>query len=879
MKLYDLRTMHMENPLGIDLTPYFSWKLQSEKSNTLQASYHLVVKNESGETVWDSGIVPSEQSTYVEYAGAALQSRTAYTWTVTVMDNHGEEASANATFETGLTKKSDWTAKWVDTPFQTVKREKGYGKQAPATFFFKSFDAKKAIKRARLYATAHGVYEFYLNGENASDRKFAPENTSYEWYLCYQTYDITDQIVAGENAFGMYVADGWYCGIQTQPKFKGYKPVQAALFQIELEYEDGSRETIGSDSTVTASEGPVLCSDLFFGEAYDANREDGFFLGKAPQTPVLLGNYGYDNLAAQPGEPVRTVLEVPCKEVLHTPNGEWVLDFGQVVAGAVRMKVDAPKWTTIKLEHSEVLDKDGNFTMNILLGMADQIVEYTSNGTPSEYATHFSFQGFRYVRVTGLPLVKAEDFVVEVYSTEAKELGSFSCSDARVNRLYENTRWSQRANMLSVPTDCPQREKRGWTGDIQVYTTASLQNEDTTMLLTRWLKSLSYEQTKNGAVPMIIPMQGSLYNTVFAGMGWVFGNEDHIGASAGWSDAAVLVPWQMYQMTGNTAIICDQYDSMKKWCDYVIRASKKDSTKKTKVSKELDQYLWNTGYHWGEWLIPSYSKNGYGVDTVKSVLQTRKYIAPLFAYYTISSMAKMADAIGKTEDAKVYGAHADKVAEAFKAWIVAHDGEMPLELQGAYLMPLYFDLVPEQYQAKFEKKLVDMIAQNDYCLDTGFLATPFLFDTLCKIGRRDIAYKVFFGEKTPSYFNQIAQGATTIWESWFTYDDEGNPMTVSLNHYSFGCVDDWMFRTFNGIDKTLPGFKHIVIAPQIDSELTSAKRSYESPYGTIVSDWKKENGTFTLHAEVPCNTTAIITLPDGTSHEVGSGSYDYSCEL
>ena len=878
MKLTDLKTLNMRDPLGIDEKPYFSWKLVSDENDTVQKSYVVIVKTDTGETVWDSGCIESEQSTFVDYAGTELTSKTKYLWILKVTDNHGNEASESGSFETALLSQSDWKAKWVDTPFEDKKREKGYGKQAPATFFAKSFEAKGSVKSARLYATAHGVYEIYFNGKNTTDRKFAPECTSYEWLLCYQTYDVTDKIQPGKNVFGMYVADGWYCGVNYQPKFKGYKPVQAALFQIEIEYEDGSREIVASDSAVTASRGPVTCSDLFFGETYDENLTEGFFEGNAAQTPVLLGNYGYDTLRAQLGEPVRTVMEVPCKEVLHSPSGEVILDFGQVVSGAVRMKIDAPKWTTVKLEHSEVLDKNGNFKMNILLGMADQIIEYTSSGKPAVYESHFSFQGFRYVKVSGLSEVKAEDFTAAVYSTDAADLGTFSCSDTRVNRLYENTRWSQRANMMSIPTDCPQREKAGWTGDIQVYATTSMLNADTTLLLTRWLRSLAFEQKQSGAVPMVVPMHG-IYYPAFSGMGILFGNESRIGASAGWSDAAVLVPWQMYQVTGNTAVIRDQYDSMKKWCEYVIRASKKKHARGTKLPRQQEQYLWNTGYHWGEWLIPSMSRNGYGVETVKSVLQTRKYIAPIFAYYTISSMARMAEIIGKDGDAARYAQHAAKIREAFKAWIIANDGKMPIELQGAYLMPLYFDLVPEQYKKIFEDKLIDLVEKADYCLDTGFLATPFLFDTLCRTGHRDIAYRIFFGEKSPSYFNQLAQGATTIWESWFSYDDEGEPFDVSLNHYAFGCVDDWMFRTFNGIDKAAPAFKEIAIKPYADSDLTWAKRSYESVYGTIVSEWKKEGGKFNLHVEIPCNTTATVSLPDGETFNVGSGRYDYSCEL
>lgn len=874
MKLYELKTLHMKNPLGINAKPYFSWKLMSKENSIVQTAYQILVVNGQNETIWDSGKVLSDTTSFIPYEGKSLASQTRYTWKVISWDNLGNMATEEAVFETALLDKNDWKAKWVDSPFPQPKRKKGFGKQGPATYFYKKFELAGNVRYARLYATCHGVYELFINENKVDGRKFAPEHTSYEWFLCYQTYDVAEQLNKGQNTLGMYVGDGWYCGVSCAPKFKGYKPVHSILFQLEVEYEDGTKDRIFSDEDVMAQTGPVLCSDLYFGERYDANKTLEKSRTECKQGKIAA--YGTENLYPQLGEPVRTVMEVPCQKVLYTPNGETVLDFGQVVCGAVRMRVEAPQNTHITLEHSEVLDKDGNFTMNIALGMADQVVEYISSGEADIYEPHFSFQGFRYVRVSGMTDVKAEDFIAAVYSTDTENTGNFACSDPRINRLYENTRWSQRANMLSIPTDCPQREKAGWTGDIQVYATTALLNADTTMLLTRWLKSLAAEQKSCGAVPMVIPMQG-LYYPTFSLFGHLFGNEGGIGASAGWSDAAVLVPWQMYQVTGNTSIIENQYSSMKKWCDYIIRTSKKKHKRGTGLPRSEEQYLWNSGYHWGEWLIPSLSKNGYGSQVVKSVFASRKYTAPVFAYYSISSMAKMAEVTERMEDAAYYGGVAEKIKDAFKKWISANHGNMPIELMGAYIMPLYFDLVPDEYEKHFEEKLLMLIEQNDYCLDTGFLATPFLFDTLFKIGRKDVALKIFYGEKEPSYFHQLKQGATTIWESWFSYDKEGNPLDVSLNHYAFGCIDDWIFRKFSGMDKDKPGFKHIVIAPEADMGVDWVKRDFKSEHGLIVSEWKKENGRFLLKVEIPCNTTATIKLPNGEEYEVGSGSYEYSC--
>ena len=880
MKLTNLRIFHLENPIGIDRAPYFSWEMQSKEENVVQVAYQLQVLRGS-DVVWDTGRVDSDVSVYVSYQGKQLKSNALHEWHLTVWDNYDNKAQETAAFETAFMNRDEWKARWVEAPFSKGARKPGFGKQPPASMFRKSFPLAKQVESARLYATCHGVYRATINGQRADDREFAPEHTVYEKYLCYQTYDITRMLQSGDNVMGMYVGDGWYCGYNTKPSGKSLKPAHAVLFQIEVKYTDGSEETIVSDQSVVCSTGPVLSSDLFAGELYDANMEksgwDFASYETAAWKPVKLMNYGYHNLRAQIGEPVRGVLELPVTNTYVSEKGEKIIDFGQVMAGRLRMKVNVPQGTQVTLDYFETPDKEGNYFHNILDTVVGKGCEqrdiYISNGNQSVYEPLFTFHGFRYVRVQGISDIKPEDFTAVVLSSEKQDIGTFECSNEKLNRLYLNTRWSQRSNMLSIPTDCPQREKAGWTGDIQIYATTSLLNEDTTAFLTRWLENLACDQMESGAVPYVVPNVG-FYTTLFKLMGL---SNKGMPSSAGWGDAAVIVPYSMYKMTGNTDILRQQYSSMKKWCDYLITAAKKGRGKDKSVPKEVDQYLWNTGFHYGEWLIPSVTKDGIGKTSTDSMKTTQIYTAPIFGYYSLSSMAEIARVLGQKADCEYYERLANRMADAICTGVIRPNGDMPVEYMGAYVLPIYFDLVPDKHRQYFADKLIRMIEDNGNCLDTGFLGTPFLLDALCKIGREDKAYELLYQEKCPSWLFAVNNGATSIWESWYTIKDDGNPIPISLNHYAFGCVGDWMFRYITGIDKMEIGFKKIVIRPRPDSSLQYAKRTYHTMYGDVVSNWNRDGGKFDLDVVIPCNTTAVIDLPNGERHEIGSGKYSFSC--
>lgn len=882
MKVYSLKTMHVEKPIGIDQTPYFSWKIESDESDVLQTAYQITVSLLDGAVVWDSGKVESDQSIFIVYDGDDLVSNTKYIWSVTVWDNHENEASGSSYFETAILSQSMWKAKWVmSTPRK--KRKSGFGNQPAPLLFRRNFTLRKEqIKEAKLYATCHGVYELSINGTRPDERYFAPEYSSYDSLLFYQTYDVTNLLKSGENTIGMYVGDGWYFCSETTMSKKTLKDGYGILYQLEVRYSDGSHEIVASDGSEKYAEGPIVHSDLFSGEKYDANREikgwDTPEYDDMDWTPVLLDKKsGYEQLASQVGSPVEVVDELQPTKYYVSPKGEHIIDFGQVIAGKVRMKIRAEKGTEITIDHFETTDLEGNYFNNILssggVGKGcEQRVVYIADGEEHEYTEHFSFQGFRFIRISGLEQVEPSDFTALALSTKKENLGTFFCSEKRINRLYENTRWSQKANMISLPTDCPQREKAGWTGDIGVYAPTALLNEDTTDLLTRWLRSVKADQADNGAIPMVVPNNLTYQKTTkllsFFGK---HGMKGPVGI-AGWSDACILVPLAMYKQTGNMEILKAQYDTMIRWCGYIIQAASTTVGDK-KRPKEVEKYLWDTGFHYGEWLIPSDSTGGM-TDTASMTAAFSKsllYVPEIYGILAMRNMAYIAEVLDEKEDASFYRDMENKMTEAFCKGCITAEGKMLVENMGAYIMAIYYDLVPEHLKQHFSKTIVEKIEQNGMKLDTGFLGTPIILDTLCKIGRVDMAYDLLFQNEAPSWLYEVEQGATTIWESWHTTNEDGSPMTVSLNHYAFGCVDDWMFRTITGIIPTEPGFKKFMVKPILDSRITSARRTYESEYGKISVDWRKSNDEFRMEVEVPCNTTATIILPDGEQMNVGSG--------
>ena len=852
-------------------TPRLGWQLVSRDKNVMQTGYQVqVARSEQelarGKNVWDSGVVKSDDSVAVEYAGPALASAGVYFWRVKVWDNHNRESTwssdaAPAKWEMGLLKPEDWKAKWI-----TPNLQEDESKSNPAPMLRREFviAAKKKIARARLYASALGLYEIELNGARVGEQYFTPGWTAYDFRVQYQTFDVTGMVKNGANAIGAMLGDGWYRGhMGFEDKRNNYGKKAALLAQLVITYTDGKQDVVTSDGSWKASTGPVLLSDIYDGETYDARLEkpgwaaagydDAAWKGvtEVEASSLLLRQGDTLKLVAAAGPPVQKTEEVKAVKVLRTPAGDTVVDMGQNMVGWVKFRVSAPAGTTIALRHAEVLDKEGNFyTEN--LRSAKQTVTYTTSGKGEEvFEPHFTFQGFRYVAVNGWPgEVKPEDFTGEVVHSAMERTGSFETSSSLLNQLEHNILWGQKGNFLDVPTDCPQRDERlGWTGDAQVFSPTASFNFETVAFYEKWLKDLSLDQQDDGAVPHVIP-------NILTHMTRKEGS-----ASSGWADVSVVVPWNVYQAFGDKRVLEEQYPSMKAWVEYMRKQAG-------------DRYLYNSGFTFGDWLAFSTTASDYpGATTDKDFIQT--------AYFAHSTelLAKTAAVLGKTQDAAEYAELQRKIKAAFQREFVTPNGRLSSNTQTAYVLALTFNLLPDSMHAEAAERLAADVRRFGH-LTTGFLGTPGLTWALSDSGHLDEAYLLLNRQEYPSWLYPVTKGATTIWERWDGIKPDGTFQDAgmnSFNHYAYGAIGAWMYGVVAGIriDETNPGYKHILIAPRPGGGLTFAKAAVESQYGRVASEWQIKDGNLKLQVTIPPNTTATVTMPTGKVEQVGSGTWKF----
>jgi alpha-L-rhamnosidase len=893
-----LRCEWMVNPVGIDVAkPRLSWELESGEKNVLQTSYEVqVARSEEelrqGKFVWDSGVVKSDESVGVEYGGPELVSAGIYFWRVRVWDSLGRDSgwsdslsrtlerpkSPGATpasgapggeeklgqpgmavprFEMGLLSASDWKAGWI-TP-NLVEDEK---RSNPAPLLRREFvvNGKKKVARARLYASALGLYEMQLNGKRVGDSYFTPGWTAYDFRIQYQTYDVTSMVKSGANCLGAMLGDGWYRGhMGFRDQRNNYGKKVALLAQLVITYTDGTQEVVASDGNWKAATGAVVVSDIYDGETYDARLEKrGWSLAgyddAAWRGVSLLDGKGKPKLVASAGPAVKEIEEIKVVKVLRTPAGDTVLDMGQNMVGWMKFRVAAPAGTTITLRHAEVLDKKGNFyTEN--LRAAKATIHYTAKGGGTEvFEPHFTFEGFRYVAVSGWPgEVKPENFTGVVMHSAMERTGSFESSNSLLNQLEKNIIWGQKGNFLDVPTDCPQRDERlGWTGDAQAFAPTASFNFETAAFYEKWLKDLALDQQDDGAVPYVIP--NLLSHTTREGQ----------SAASGWADVAVVVPWAVYQAYGDTRVLETQYPSMKAWVEYMRKQAG-------------DRYLYNTGFTFGDWLAFATTDSDYpGATTDKDFIQT--------AYFAHSTelLAKTAAVLGKKEEAAEYEALEGNIKAAFLREFVTPNGRLSSNTQTAYALALAFDLLPESMRAEAAERLAADVRKFGH-LTTGFLGTPVLCKALSDTGHLEEAYLLLNRKEYPSWLYPVTKGATTIWERWDGIKEDGsfqNPGMNSFNHYAYGAIGIWMYSVVAGIgiDEARPGYKHILIAPRPGGGLTSARASVESVYGRVSSGWEIRGGKFILKVEVPANTTATVRMPGGKVEEVGSGRWEFTEE-
>jgi len=706
---------------------------------------------------------------------------------------------------------------------------------SPAPFLRKTFMVSKPVRRATIYSTALGVYELQLNGARVGTDYLTPGWTEFRSRVQYQTYDVTAQVREGANAFGAILGDGWYASVLSytgQRYFYGGYP--RLLAQLEIEYANGTRETIASDGSWRAATGPIRSADLMMGCTYDARlRQDDWAQPNFDDSAWQPVATGLRPLGAQKPLPpfaieaanadaARITGELPARTVTEPRPGAWTFDLGQDIAGWVRLKVRGHAGQKIMVRHGEVLNPNGTLYTSNLRGANATDIYYLRGDGEETLKPLFTFHGFRYVEVTGLDTKPGLDAVTGVVvGSPMERTGEFECSSPLVNQLVRNIAWSQRGNFLEVPTDCPQRDERaGWTGDAQFFIGTAAYNADVAAFFTRWLTTLVQDsQLPSGAMANVAPKFGSLW------------------ASAGWGgDAAIRCVYTIYHVYGDTRIVERNFDALARYLAW-LGGGRKDGGL---TLRTLGDHL-NLG-------------GGADLDVIQ-----RAYLANLSAL-----MAEMAAAIGRTNDAMRFQAQSEEVKAAFERDFILPDGSITNSGQTAYALAFTMDLVPAEMKAKVAEKFVGELQKSDWHLATGFIGTPRLLPGLHLAGRDDVAYRLLLQETYPSWLFPVKNGATTLWERWDGWTPDKGFQTIamnSFNHYSFGAVGEYLYRQVAGIDTDGPGFRKIIIRPAIAAGLTNAQAAYESPAGHIESAWRIDGKHLYLNVTIPPNTTATVYVP------------------
>jgi len=867
MRVNFLRCEYLLNPLGIDVVkPRLSWIVESDERSQYQNAYRIIVAStkegldDNEEILWDTGKIVSDQTTHVIYKGKPLESEMKCFWKVMVWDKNDDpsEWSEPSMWTMGLLEASDWKAKWIGAQLKEEKRSKVRRKYYPSPLLRKNFRIDNQIKQACVYVTALGEYELYINSKRVGDHILAPEWTDYSIRTQYQTYDITDLLTQGENVIGAMLGDGWYIGYMgpgsIPGRFNCYGVIPRFLLQMSIITSDGiTREIITDSDWKLFEDGPIERSDHFKGEIYNAQKEK-----KGWNSP------GYDDsnwanasvddsistqLVAQMNEPIRIVKEFHPISITEPEPGVFIFNLGQNIAGRCRIRLGGATCepnATVILRHGEILNPDGTlYTANLRTAKATD--RFILNGTEErEFEPHFTYHGFQYVEVKGLkPGIKPKlDMITAcVIASDSRVVGAFESSDSMLNKLWENIFWTQRDNMISVPTDCPQRDERmGWMGDAQVFSQTSNYNMDMAAFYTKFIQDMQDEQWQDGRYPQYIPFPEVLIEKdIPLGVG-----------SPAWSDAGLIIPWDLYLNYNDKRIIKEHYESAKKFIDFIYSKN-----------KNL-RWIRFTGANYGDWLngdtIQSEGYPKYGASIPKTLFATA-----YFAHSTelLSNMAKL---LGLDDDYEKYSDLAGQIKDKLISRFVEEDGRIKGNTQAGYALLLHFNLLPEELRSKAAAHLIDAIQKYDGRISTGFCTTLPMMLELTKMGYNDVAYELLLSRKFPSWFYMIDQGATTMWERWDGYVEGRGFQTVemnSFNHYSIGAVGEWIYRVILGInlDEENPGYKHVILKPKPGGGLNWAKGYYESIHGKITSRWKIEDGELTYELEIPVNITATVYLP------------------
>ena len=841
-----LKCEYALNPVGIDETsPRLSWMIESDRRGEAQTAYRILVASslqnlaKNHGDLWDTGKVASAKSLHITYSGKPMRSRMRCFWKAQVWDKNRRASaySAPAFWEMGLLRVADWRAKWIQPAKDVVEPEtpgeRPNQKMGPCQYVRKAFAAAKPVKRARLYISALGIFEPYVNGRRIGHDLFTPGWTEFAKRVQYLTYDVTDSLRRGDNVVGFILADGWYAGF-IQGRRARYAPYPLAMCQLVLDYADGTTQSVVTDDSWKTSPGPLVQSDINKGETYDARLELGHWsevgFDDSKWEPVQVKDVRVQ-VDAQRGPSMRQVKTIRARQITEPKPNVYVFDMGQNMVGHVRLKVNGPRGTEITLRHAEVLDDKGTgmiYTKNLRSATATD--HYILKGTGIEsYEPRFTFHGFRYVEVTGYPGRPTLDAITGVVVTaDTPPAGEFACSDPMINKLQSNIVWGQRGNFLMVPTDCPQRDERlGWTGDAQIFIRTATFNADVDGFFSKWLVDMEDGQDPDGKYPDTAPR--------LAGG----------GGAPGWGDAGVVCPYTVYTCYGDAGMVKRQYDSMVKWVGFC-------------KNRSVDLVCPAKGY--GDWVA-------IGSDTPREVLSTAH-----FAHST-DLLSRMAKAIGRDAEAMKYARMFADIKTAFNKAFVAPDGRIKGDTQTVYAVALCFDLLPADKRDAAGRYLVEDVEKHNGHLTVGFLGVNALLPALTKTGHTDVAYRLLNTDTCPSWLHEVKSGATTIWERWDGWTKEKgfqDPGMNSFNHYAFGSVGEWMYENIAGIalDPTEVAYKRIIIRPRPGGGLTYASGRYDSVYGRIASSWRMANGKLGMNVTVPANTTATVYVPTSDQAKV-----------
>ncbi len=843
MKAIRLRTEYLTHPLGIDIKhPRLMWNCEGGKKQT---AYRIVTDK------WDSGKVESSsmQAVYPE----ELKDRERVNWKICLYDENGEAGEwSKSFFEMGITS---WDAKWI-TGNYSVNKKKRY----PVDCFRQAFSVQRAFVKARLYITACGLYEARIGGVKAGDFFMAPGHTDYTKRVQYQVYDVADLLTVGENEITIWLADGWYRGSCGAWGLKNRYGVETkVLAQLEVTYENGAKSVICTDERWDwCNDGPIRFADNKDGEVVEAFRVP-LYRGKAKVTKHSVHPTASGNVPVTEHEQFHPTL-------IKTPSGKTVLDFGQNIAGILSFSLQAKAGDRIFLRFGEMLGADGEFTQeNIQLKKKEmttplQQVEYFCKDGENTYKTAFAVFGFQYVLVETDVEFRPEDFTAIATYSDLQQTGWFHSSNKLLNRLFDATVWSAKGNHLDVPTDCPTRERHGWTGDAQIFFETASYLFDFAAFSGKYIRDVFDLQSRDGKLPQIAPAGGvDFYMNAMNG-------------SVGWSDVGILIPYRFWKLFGDDSMIRTYYGQMRKYARFMERRCGKSAKvfgEKIRLSKENARYFVNAGQSYGEWAEPE------DVCTFKwqDFAAPHPEVSTAYTAYVLGLMAEIAESLGQAEDAGEFREYSQGCKRAYRELVSAGKYSLDTDRQAQLVRPLALGLLEEDQREFAKKRLIQALKHYGWRLGTGFLSTPLILFVLSEYDI-EAAYRLLENEEIPGWLSMPKNGASTIWENWSGPFNTQGAGLGSLNHYSKGAVCEWLFKVMCGI--RVEGERHFVIAPKPGGHFTEADASYESVYGKVESRWEKIESQIRYEIVIPANCSASVIIPGKEAQEVAAGRYEFT---